>query len=56
MSVRISAFVDRVVNSFPHAHFTVAVAYMGWMSAFIVILGVSEGESGIALKYSADMG
>jgi hypothetical protein len=34
MSVWISAIVERVWNVFPHAHFTVAVAYSGWMSAF----------------------
>jgi hypothetical protein len=35
MSVWISAIVERVWNVFPHAHFTVAVAYSGWISAFI---------------------
>src|SRR5262249_55637945 len=33
-SVWISARVERVRNVFPHAHFTVAVAYSGWMSDF----------------------
>jgi hypothetical protein len=27
--------VERVSNVLPHAHFTVAVAYSGWMSVFI---------------------
>ena len=35
MSVWISAIVDRVWNVLPHAHFTVAVAYSGWISAFM---------------------
>lgn len=35
MSVWISAMVERVWNVFPHAHFTVAVAYSGWISAFM---------------------
>ena len=35
MSVWISATVERVWNVFPQAHFTVAVAYSGWISAFI---------------------
>ena len=35
MSVWISATVERVWNVLPHAHFTVAVAYSGWISAFI---------------------
>jgi hypothetical protein len=35
MSVWISAIVERVWNELPHAHFTVAVAYSGWMSAFM---------------------
>jgi hypothetical protein len=35
MSVWISAIVERVWNVLPHAHFTVAVAYSGWMSAFM---------------------
>jgi len=35
MSVWISAIVERVWNVLPHAHFTVAVAYSGWISAFM---------------------
>jgi len=35
MSVWISATVERVWNVLPQAHFTVAVAYSGCMSAFI---------------------
>jgi hypothetical protein len=35
MSVWISAIVERVWNVLPQAHFTVAVAYSGWMSDFI---------------------
>src|SRR4051812_15641721 len=30
-----SAIVERVSNVLPHAHFTVAVAYSGWISVFI---------------------
>jgi hypothetical protein len=33
--VWISACVERVWNVFPHAQMTVAVAYTGWMSAFM---------------------
>jgi hypothetical protein len=41
-----------VVNVLPQAHFTVAVAYVGWIPAFIVSLCRSEGESGTACKYT----
>ena len=34
-SVWISAIVERVWNVLPQAHFTVAVAYSGWMSVFM---------------------
>jgi len=34
MSVWISAVVERVWKVFPQAHFTVAVAYSGWISVF----------------------
>jgi hypothetical protein len=30
--------VERVSNVLPHAHFTVAVAYSGWISVFIEAL------------------
>jgi hypothetical protein len=36
--------VERVWNVLPQAHFTVAVAYSGWMSAFISSLA-SRGAS-----------
>jgi hypothetical protein len=39
MSVWISSCVERVTNVLPQAHFTVAVAYVGWISVFTMPLG-----------------
>ena len=41
--------VERVWYEWPQAHFTVAVAYTGWISGFIV---VSRGYLCAAFKYS----
>jgi hypothetical protein len=47
--VWISACVERVSNVFPHAQWTMASAYSGWMSVFIESLEVILRT---ALKYS----
>ena len=39
MSRWISCCVERVSNEFPQAQMTLAVAYTGWMSAFMVMCG-----------------
>jgi hypothetical protein len=44
MSVWISAIVERVWNVLPHAHFTVAVAYSGWISAFMETPSIAREE------------
>jgi hypothetical protein len=38
--------VERVSNVFPHAHFTTAVAYSGWMSVFMGALPGDESRFG----------
>jgi hypothetical protein len=43
-SVWISACVERVWNVLPQAHFTVAVAYSGWMSGFMANLWCAGSE------------
>jgi hypothetical protein len=49
MSVWISATVERVWNVLPQAHFTVAVAYSGWMSVFMACLTQSRLESSFVI-------
>jgi hypothetical protein len=39
MSVWISACVERVWKVFPQAQVTVAVAYVGWISGFMIASG-----------------
>jgi len=45
MSVWISAMVERVWNVLPQAHFTVAVAYSGWISVFMIEPSVALEDS-----------
>jgi hypothetical protein len=41
--------VDRVSNVLPHAHFTIAVAYSGWISVFMGALPGIESRFGNSL-------